>query len=71
MPKSVLEFLPGYSSEEEEKLDEIRQNVMSWFGLHPDANEEQVAALRTRVVASLKKQGYANAEELYDSIFKH
>ena len=71
MAKSVLEFLPGYSSPEEEKLDEIRQNVLSWFGMHPDATKEQVAALRTRVIASLEKQGYKDAEAMYDNVFAH
>lgn len=69
--RSAIEFLPGYNDPETEKLDEVRDNVMAWHGMHPDATTEQVAALRTRVVAGLKKQGYENADEMYDSIFAH
>jgi hypothetical protein len=70
-PKGALEFVPGFANADEAKLDEMRQNVMSWFALHPDASKDHVAAMRARVIAGLKKQGYANAERMYDSIFEH
>ena len=68
---SGMEFLPGFHDPDSEKLDQVRSNVMAWHSMHPDATPEQVAALRTRVVASLKQQGFEKAEEMFDSIFEH
>jgi hypothetical protein len=70
---SAMDFIPGSVNTDDEKQEEVRRNVMAWHSMHPDATSEQIAALRTRVIAGLVKQGYeeAKATEMYDSIFAH
>jgi hypothetical protein len=60
--------------EDDDKVDQRRQdakrNIASLYMISSVATEEQAQLKKTRVIEDLKRQGFEDADEIFDEVFE-
>lgn len=49
--------------------DRAKKNIASLFGMIGTASPEQLQQMRERAIDGLKKEGFADAEEIFQEVF--
>lgn len=66
---TALDYVPGEGEDTDPRREEAKQNIYSAYLLMGNMTAEQTARQRARIIASLRDQGFDDAEEMFNEVF--